>query len=320
MPINHTARLRLPALLLTALIAGPVHQAHADVLVPVGQRALLTVSVSVVGSVEAPQGNRGELVKWSTRRRFDATVEMEAENPGQMSFSGSAGGDTAAQMGAYNDLAKKAEACGENQACLLQLAMEMSNSPKVKAAKDAPRRYQMWKSARGNARVDATASYEDKWFAVFFASGRETTDCTLTAPMVSPEIASLPDARATWDKINRDTLQASAEAFVIETDGENRTSQLHLAGLGAGAGDLECTRTIGSRPKTTHTSTNGTVIPVGDLSVPLVLKGTAPGTAVIASGAAELDASLPLTHLEAGYAVKATVPLKVTVRWELKAL
>jgi len=71
----------------------------------------LTVSVTVEGSVENPLDNRYELVKWSTRRIFDATVEMEAGKPDKYSLGEGPDGAADAQQTAAVEMAKQAEAC-----------------------------------------------------------------------------------------------------------------------------------------------------------------------------------------------------------------
>jgi hypothetical protein len=295
--------------------------AQAEVLAEPGQSALFTVSVSVEGSVNAPQGRKDEVIRWATQRLFEASVRMEAEKAEQVSFNSMAGNGVEGLPPVYADLAKQIEACGEDQACAMSIAMQMATSPEFKEATNSAPRYQVWKAAREDTLVDVKASYEDKWYTLFYVSGPEITDCTVIAPLVSPELTRTdPNAQATWDKINQETLQASAEAFVIETDAENGTSQLQLIAIGAGSADEKCTETIGGNAETHHRSTNGSVFPVGELQIPLLLNGAAPGTNVIASGSEVIDTKLPLNHLAGGFKVDVSVPLKVKVRWELKRL
>ncbi len=293
--------------------------AQADVLAEVGQSALLTVSVSIEGNVDAPQGRKNEVIRWATQRNFETSVRLVAEKPEKMSFRAMVSNDPNAVPDVYSNLARQAEACGQDQACIMRAAMAMVNNQELQKATEAPPRYQVWRHAQDNAVVDVKASYQDKWYTLFYVSGPEITDCTLVAPLVSPELTRAdPGAQATWDKINRETLQSSAEGLVIETDAEAGSSTLQLAGIGAGSGDEKCTLTIGGNAETQHHSTNVAVLPVGDLKVPLVLKGLAPGTAVIASGSELLETKLPLSHLGAGFAVDVSVPLQVKVSWELK--
>jgi len=245
---------------------------------------------------------------------------MVAGKPEKTSYSAMTGNDPDAMPQVYTDMAKQVEACGDDQACVMRLAMQMVGSPELKEAAEAPPRYQLWKAARDNAMVNAKASYEDQWHTVFYTAAKETTDCTLIAPLVSPAITrSDPSAQATWDKINRETLQASAEGFVIETDAQSGTSQLYVQLVAAGSGDEKCTLDIGGNAETQHQTANGVLLPVGELKAPIILEGSAPGTAVIASGSELIETRMPLTNLGAGFAVDLSVPLKVRVEWELKA-
>jgi hypothetical protein len=292
----------------------------ADVLVAPGQIALLTVSISVEGGVEVPQGYRDEVVRWSTKRHFESSVKMEAEKPEQISFSAMAGNEPDAMPAAYSDIIKQVEACGEDQACVMRMAMQMAGSPELKEATESPPRYQQWKAASDNALVSVKASYEDRWHTVFYTGAKEVTDCVLIAPKVSPALTEAdPTALATWDQLNRDAVQASGEGFMIETDAQNGTSQLHIVVIAAGSGDEKCTLGIGGNAETQHQSTNVTVIPVGELKGPMALEGSAPGTAVIASGSQLIETRMPVTNVGAGLSTPVVAPLKVKVEWEMKA-
>lgn len=309
------------SVLVCSCFSGLPHLAQADVLVEAGQGALLTVSISIEGSMESTQGNRGEGVRWSTQRSFKANTRMKAEKPENMSHSTMTGKTAMPEV--YTDMAKQVEACGDDQACVMQIAMQMMNSgemDKVADAANAAPRYQLWKPAGDEAMVDAKASYKDEWHTVFYTAAKETTDCTVIAPMVSPSITrSDPSQQATWDKINRETLQSSAQGFVIETDAESGTSQLYVQMINAGSGDKKCTLDIGGNAETEHGTANGALLPVGELKVPLILNGSAPGSEVISSGSQLVETSMPLMNLGAGFAVDLSVPLKIKVEWELKA-
>jgi hypothetical protein len=169
--------------LLPALLAAG--QACADILVDAGERALLTVSIAVDGGVEELQGHRDEVVKWSTRRAFNATVEMVADKAETMSVSGSHGGAGQALLA---DIQKQSEACGQDQACQMRVAMQMMNNPAMQETIDAPPRYQAWRPVEEGARLDVSGSHEETLHTVFYTAARETTDCTLTAPKISPEL------------------------------------------------------------------------------------------------------------------------------------
>ncbi len=312
------------ALLLVCLVLGPVlghsDSVHAGVLAETGQRALLTVIVTVEGSIVAPQGKRDEVIKWSTKRRFESSAEMMAEKPEQTSYLASATGDSPAMPPAYADLMKQTEACAEDQDCLMRVAMQMANSGQFdQVAKNAPR-FQVWRAVKDSAQVKTSASYEDKSYSLFYISGPEIKDCVLTAPRVSPELTrNDATAQVNWDKINQETLHASAQGFTIETDAETQSSQLLVSGIGVGFGEEMCTETINGRAETQRSSTSVSVLPVGELKMPLNLDGSAPGTEVIANGSVQIDSSLEFSQLGEATEVKVSVPLKVMVSWELKA-
>jgi hypothetical protein len=244
---------------------------------------------------------------------------MEAEKPEQISFNAMTGTDPDAMPAAYSDIIKQVEACGEDQACVMRMAMQMANSQEFKDTPAAAPRYQAWKAAGDNAMVNAKASYKDVWHTVFYTGAKEVTDCTLIAPLVSPELIKMdPSAQANWDKINRETLQASAQGFVIETDAETGTSKLYAQVVAAGSGDEQCTLNIGGTADTQHRSETGVLLPVGEMKAPVILDGSAPGTAGIASGSQLIETRMPLTNLGAGFAADLAVPLKVKVVWEMK--
>lgn len=294
--------------------------ALADVFAEPGQIALLKVSISVEGGVEVPQGYRDEVVRWSTQRHFESSVRMEAERPEQISFSGTGGTEPDAMPEAYSDILKQVEACGEDQACVMRMAMQMMNSGELAEATESPPRYQQWKAAGDNALVAVKASYEDRWHTVFYTGAKEITDCVLTAPKVSPALAEFDaSAQATWEQLNREAVEASGRGFMIETDAQNGTSRLHIVVIAAGSGDQKCTLGIGGNAETQHESTNVVVIPVGELKGPLALDGSAPGTAVIASGSQLIETRMPVTNVGAGTKNPVVAPLKVKVDWEMRA-
>lgn len=296
--------------------------AGADVLVAEGQRAMLSVNIAVEGKVEKPQGHRDEVVKWSTQRAFKTTVEMIADKAETMSFSDTVGGQGGAQQAALGDIQKQVEACGQDQACQMQVAMQMMNSPALQQTVDATPRYQAWRAVEDDARLDVSTSYEEILHTVFYTAARETTDCTLTAPLVSPELTSNDAAAAqTWSTQSRKTLEDSARSFLVEVDGLGKTGVLNIVSpLGVGFGDIKCIQNIGSGPETSHHSTNPVLLPSDGASFPLQVPGAAADNHVIASGAASFERSQKLGNLGVGFAVDAVAPLKVTVRWELKKI
>jgi len=307
--------------LITGLMAGAA-PAVADVLVEPGQRALLTVNVTVEGKVEQPQGHRDEVVKWSTQRAFEAAVEMVAQKAEKMRLPGSPGGQGGDQQAFLADLQKQAEACGQDQACQMRVAMQMMNSPGLRESVDAPPRYQAWRAREDDARVEVTGSHAETLHTVFYTAARETTDCTLTAPRISPELTQGAAASGQdWNRLSREALENSARSFVVEVDGSGNTGVLYInSPLGVGFGDTRCTQDIGSGPETSHHSTNPTLLPAGEMTFPLQVSGSAAGGAVIASGGGTFAAQQTLNNLGVGFAVDAVAPLTVTVRWALKKL
>ncbi len=292
---------------------------HAADLAEPDATALLTIEVSVEGSVNAPQGRKDEVVRWSTKGEFEASVLMVAQKPEQVSLGAMASNDPNAMPEAYADLAKQAEACGEDQACLMRMAMSLVNSPELEKAKNVPKRYQVWRAARDNAVVSVKGSQVDKLYSLFYVSGPEITDCVMTAPMVSPELTRAdPNAKATWEKINQDTRENSARSFVVEVDGETGSSTLQMGAVSVGSGDDKCTLTIGGNAETVNRSASTAMIPIGELKPGLLLEGSAPGSSVIAQGSQVINTTKHLTQV-VSFSVNVPIPIKITVNWELRA-
>jgi hypothetical protein len=300
-------------------LAGP---ADADLLVDAGQRALLTVSITVDGSVEKPQGSRDEVVKWSTQRTFEATVEMAADEPEKTSLSDTLGGQGGPGQALLADIQKQSEACGQDQACQMRVAMQLMNSPAMQESANAPLRYQAWRPVDEGTRLEFSGTHVETLHTVFYTAARETTDCTLTAPKVSPELTKIDAAsEEKWAEVNQQTLADSARSFIVEVDSAGKAGVLSIGSpLGMGFGDIQCVQDIGSGPETSHHSTNATLLPLGGESLPLQVKGTAAGNGVIASGSATVESSQQLNNLGVGFAVDVQAPLKIAVRWELKKM
>jgi hypothetical protein len=124
-----------------------------------------------------------------------------------------------------------------------------------------------------------------------------------------------------WTKIGQETLTNSARSFIVEIDSADSTGELRIASpLGMGYGDIKCVQNIGSGPETTHHSTNPTLLPLQGDSLPLLVKGAATGSAIIASGSATVNSSQALNNLGVGFALDVQAPLKIKVRWELKKI
>lgn len=308
--------LRVFACSLAVALVGP---ALAATVFEKGSSAVLKVSVSVAGNVEVPQNYKDEVVRWSTQRKYQASVKMLAQKPDKMSLAGMAGEDPNAVPEVYTDLAKQAEACGEDQACLMKIAMQMMNNQDLEEAKNAPPRYQRWEADSKQGPIDSKASQVDKWYALFYVSGPEITECDLVAPRLSPESVRIdPNAQTNFEEQSRSALENSARGFVVEIDNETGASTLQVGSVYPGPGDEKCTHTVGGRPETQYRSSTYTMIPIGNLKVPLLLKGSAPGSGIIAKGSQVMDAILPMSQV-GGFAVEVNMPLKVKVEWELKA-
>jgi len=307
-------------MLLAISISAPKFAA-ADLLVEAGQHAILTVSVNVDGKVEKPQGHRDEVVKWSTKRSFDVKVEMVAEKAETMSVSESFNGPSESTRAALEDLQKKAKACGEDKICQMQVAMQYMNSSAAKGAVDAPRRYQSWRKAeKSGAHVEATANYTETLHTVFYTGARETTDCTMTAPKVSPELLKIdPNSGDKWAALNREALEGSAQSFVVEIDSVDKIGVLNiLSPLSVGSGNIECVQNIGSGPETSQHSKGAIMLSGEGMKLPLKTSAPASGSDIIAGGSSTFKANEKLTNLGVGFAVDVVAPLDITVRWELK--
>jgi len=305
---------------LFCVVASP---ASSDVLVDEGQHALLSVSITVEGNVEKSTGQRDEVVKWSTQRAFEATVEMIAERADTGSVAGSVGGKGGAQEAMLGDLQKKLEACGQDQACQMQVAMQMMNTPAMQETINAPPRFQAWQPANDNARLKASGSHKETIHTVYYTGAREVTDCTLTAPKISPAVTDHdPTLGGTLSKQNREILENSARAFIVEVDGAEKTGVLIAGGaVGMGYGDIECVQNLGSGARTTHHSTNETLLPTVQGSPSLQVPGTAAGDNVIASGSGSFELSQKIMAMGEAFPGDGVVaPLKVVMRWELKRL
>jgi hypothetical protein len=293
-------------------------QLHAADFAEAGARAMLTVKVSLEGEVNAPQGNRDEVVRWSTRRLFESTVEVEARKPDKASVDTNAAGGQDPQADLYADLAKQAQACGQDQACMMRMAMQMTNSPELKAAKASGPRYQVWEAVN-DATAQVTASYEEKSYSMFYVSGPEISDCTLLAPKITANMTrGDAAAQARLEKKNESTLQNSARSFAVEVDQQTQSSKLVVGVVSAGRGEEACTLSLAGNAETTYQAGDGVILPEGDLKIPLMFSGGTAAPSSIASGSAEREVPLLLTHLGSAFGVKVTVPLKLKVSWELK--
>jgi hypothetical protein len=296
--------------------------ADGELLKSEGARALLTVNISVQGGVEKPGEYRDEVVKWTTRREFKATVEMVADKPDKASItSSSAPGED--QMASLQEMQRQSEACGEDQVCLMQLAMKLMNSEALQPPPDSAPRYQLWRAIEKDGRLEVSGSHQETLNTVFYTGARETTECTLTGPKVSPELVQLgADQAAQWESINLETQASSARSFVVEIDSPQPAGNLTINSLlSLGSADIKCTQNIGSGAETSHHSASTTLIPQGEIKLPLLIEGSTTGGALIASGSASLDTQQTINNLGGvGFALDAVAPLKVVVSWQLSEI
>ncbi len=310
-------------LLVLAFAVDATQIASADLLVEKGQHAILTINVTVEGNVEKPQGHRDEVVMWSTKRSFGAKVEMLADKAERQSFSASLDGPSDSTRAALEDIQKQAQACGEDKICQMRVAMQAMNSPALHGATDGPLRYQVWRAVgKEGAQFEATGSHTETLHTVFYTAARETTDCTMTAPNVSPELIKMdPTSKEKWEASNKETLKNNARAFVVEIDSVDMIGILNvLSPLSVGSGNIECVQNIGSGPETSQHSTAATLLPTEEMKLPLKVSGTATDSDVLASGSSTIKSSQRLNNLGVGFAVDVVAPLEITVRWELNKL
>ena len=198
--------------------------------------------------------------------------------------------------------------------------MKMMNSPALQGVADAPPRYQTWRAVTKGGGLEASGSHTESLHTVFYTAARETTDCTLTAPKVSPELIAMdPNSAEKLAVANRETLENSARSFTVEVDGADKIGTLDFhSPLSVGSGNSECVQNIGSGPETSQHSKTETVLPTDEMKLPFRVLGAATGGDVIASGSASFKTIHKLDNLGVGFAVDVTAPLDVTVRWELK--
>jgi hypothetical protein len=297
-------------------------------LVAKGTTGQLKVSVLVEGTAEKSLGGKGEMVKWTTRRSFEAVVPVVAGE--QQAISAAAQPGLAASMaqkpsGEMAELQKQMQACPKNDTtCQMQLAMKMMNTSQMqeqlKTAEElekAPRSYQVWAADPKGPAATVEASYNEQWHTVFYTAARETTDCTLKAPAISPALAGLDSGnKIDWVEMNRKALQFDAKSLAVEVDARTGASRLRLVLPGNVYGELRCVQDIGGSRNETSDSNPVTFQPPIELdSAGWLGGGTSAGA--IATGMLEFDVQQPLANLRAGFAVDVQAPLHVTLHWQL---
>lgn len=323
-----------------SLVGGhPAIAAEGSALAAKGQSGLLTLSVLVEGDVNERLGKRDEMVHWSTRRSFVATLDMVAEQAQVTSATFTrevASGDHANHPGAVfqqqpssemAELQKQLAACDKNDtACQMRIAMQMMGTEQMQAqikASDAlaqmPPRYQLWRALPRGGRAEVDAAYQEQWQTVFYTATRESANCTLQAPAISPTLTEADSgAQVDWGEHNRKALEANARSLAVEVDAQTGNNRLRLALASTVFGDLHCTSDIGNGPAETRDSRTVSFQPPIATDNQYWIDGARAQGSTVASGSREFDVEVPLQNLGVGFAVDVKVPLHITLRWELK--
>ena len=310
------------ACLCVTALAARAPQAAAAGLAPKGQRALLRLSVQSTGAVDHRTGVRDGGVKWTSKRAFEATVEMVAFEPTpvllpdvQGAFDGAA---SSPPTGDVTALQKQLEKCPKNDLeCRMPIIAQIAEAQS--AQQGALPRYQTWRFARGG-RVTAAATIDDAWQSVFYSAGREWSDCTLKGPAVSPSLAALGKS-IDYEKDKVARLEANAKGLVLVVDGEGGASSLRVLLASQLPADEICTGAVANSKRDTREYRWVNLLPQAVLPRDHWVKGakgSSPGN-LIAGGNLTLKGSARFA--EAGpqlpYAIDAQVPFEAQVRWEL---
>lgn len=308
-------------------------------LYPKGQRALLDFSLQIEGVADQRLGQRDEGVKWSTLRSIEASLELTADAPNALSATinqdlaaGREPDHPAATLQQapppeVRDLQKQLDACGKDDiGCQMRLAMKLMGTQHVQAqlragdelAAMSPR-YQVWRASSGGLR-EIRADYQEHWETVFYTAARETADCRLKAPAVSPALPETAGAgKVDWTAMNRQALDGNARSLLVEVDGQTGGNRLHLRLPGQVFADQHCTSDIGNGPTETRTSRQVSFQPPLQLESDWIDGDPAAGD-VIAAGTRAYDLTTELGNLNVGFNAAAKVPLRVKLRWQLTLL
>lgn len=304
------------SLLLAATLACLDAGAAAETprLHPAGERALIEYSISVEGDFEHRPGHRDEFYKWSTRRKLEATVEMQAGKPRKQSrvFSQDAQGAAAQTPDEdYRNLAEQMDACPKGDtACQMQLAMKMMGSGYMQqqiqaseAMEEMPNRYQAWQAVEGG-KVEVKAAYDDHWEEVYYTAGREYGDCHLVVP-------------ESLSELGRKYVERAARSFLVEVDAQTGRQRALIPPTVDIPGQRNCLSGIGSnKADMQKTQQEEYVHFLPRMDVQAGFDGKAPGAdaAIISSG--EQTAEGLVEHLS-GNTPQREVPVRVTVKWKL---
>lgn len=304
----------LLALFVLSLFAGLTAEAAPA---RAGQKAWLTVDVEIDGAGTHASKSDGVDVKWSTRRRLSAKVELVAEQATSTGIADAKAQAAAATRpgGDLQAMQDKVEKCGEDQGCQMAAAMELMQSAdgqkmiaQAQAAHSAAPRYQIWKVVPKAKALDVKLEYAERWDGVFLTAGRETRTCKL----------SLASAASLSAKA-REQIEQGLSGLTVEVDTRTGSSSL-LAGIAAHVpGELQChindggkvfderSAKIMSFAPPLDTKKNGGWIAGSPASGKTLAQGEAAFTTRLESRSAE----------SASQSMTLSAPLKVKLRWEL---
>ena len=205
--------------MVTGLVAiGPM--ANAGAPMPVGKRAMLSLSIQIDGAGQHASKSDGVDVKWSAHRTFDAKVELAAEKASSTSV-GDVKGQVAAAAHLSTDmqaLQKQAKQCQpDDMACQMELAAKMMETDDAKkmvqqaqAAQGAPDRYQSWKAPAKAGQVQVRADSMDQWDGVFLTGSREERHCKISGVY--------PGGNAAAAAKNRETMEGGVKGLQVAVD------------------------------------------------------------------------------------------------------
>lgn len=309
---QHTTGFRI----LIALIGWSALAAQAGTpLYPKGQKAWLEYSIVVEGDFKHRSGKRDEYYNWSTRRRLDVKMPMQAHEAQKVAHLFPKDAQTEAAMKGpdqtYRDMAKQMDSCPKNDTgCQMRLAMQMMNSDYMRQQTKAsealgkmPLRYQTW-SAPADGKVEAKVAYMDHREQVYYTAGREYHDCRL----------SVQDPLA---EDGRKYLERIARGFSIEVDAQTGQQLAGIPFTGGLPGQRLCMEGSNADQARKHQTRQDEFVNFfPKIDAGKTLKGKVPPgeSAVISSGEQTFEA--PVEHLE-GFTPQRTVPVRVTVRWTL---
>ena len=309
--------------MVTGLVAiGPM--ANAGAPMPVGKRAMLSLSIQIDGAGQHASKSDGVDVKWSAHRTFDTKVELAAEKASSTSV-GDVKGQVAAAAHLSTDmqaLQKQAKQCQpDDMACQMELAAKMMETDDAKkmvqqaqAAQGAPDRYQSWKAPAKAGRVEVRADSMDQWDGVFLTGSREERHCKISGVY--------PGGNAAAAAKNRETMEGGVKGLQVAVDTQTGKSWLTLVIAAYTNGEQTCHINDGGK---LYDERDAKVV---SFSVPIDInatggwvEGAAAAGAAIARGEMDFQTKPDTRGIDGqSGSMSVTAPLKVKVRWELTPL